>query len=294
MGILGPLMNPNLRGALLMIGGMGAFRGNDAAMKAVLQDIPFAQAITLRGALAVLFVGAVAWMTGAIRRMPTRRQVPLVTVTTLGELGAAVTFLAAIAVIPLSSAVAILQGVPLVLTVAGAVVFGERIGWRRWAAVSVGLVGVLLILRPGADTFRLASLLVIATVLCVSTRDIVARKLGTAVPALVLTLFTSVAITVLGIVLSAFEPWGDVSVRIALMLALSAALVSAAVVMVVSAVRTGEISAVVPFRYSALIWGGLYGFILFDEVPGAYELAGAAIVAGAGLFILFRERKVAR
>lgn len=284
----------NLRGAALMVAAMGAFRGNDAAMKAVLQDVPFSQAVFFRGLCAMGLLALIAWRSGALRKLPRGRDLRAVAVSVTGEMGSTLTYLTAIALIPLSTAVAILQGVPLLLTIAGAVLFGEVVGWRRWMAVGVGLFGVLLIIQPGADGFDVMSLLVVGTVFCIAMRDLGARMLTSAVPSVVMALITSIVVTLMAFGLSFGSDWVTLTVGQGGTIVLAALLVSAAYIFAVSAIRAGDVGFVAPFRYSGLLWAGALGIVLFGERPGVWELTGATIVVATGLFILHRERVAAR
>ncbi|MBB5516329.1 S-adenosylmethionine uptake transporter [Rubricella aquisinus] len=284
----------NLRGAVLMIAAMGAFRGNDAAMKAVLQDLPFSQAVFLRGLCATLLLFVIAWRSGALAALPRGRDRRAVALCVTGEMGSTLTYLTAIALVPLSVAVAILQGVPLILTIAGALLFGETVGWRRWIAVFVGLAGVLMIIQPGADGFNVMSLLVVATVFCIALRDLAARSLTAAVPSQVMALITGAMVTLLALVLSIGSDWVMPTPGQSVIIVTAAVLVSLAYIFAVSAIRAGDVGFVAPFRYSGLLWAAALGILLFGERPGPWQLTGAAIVVATGLFILHRERVAAR
>ncbi len=252
--------------------------------------MPLVQALFLRGLLTVAVLGALAWRAGALRppRAPADRL--WLAARTAGEVGAAVFFVTALFHMPLANVTAILQALPLTVTAAGALLLGERVGPRRWAAVAVGLVGVLLIVRPGTEGFDAYSLSALASVLFVTLRDVATRRMGRTVPSLTVALTAALGVTALaGAALPGVE-WVPVSPAAGALLAGSAVFIVAAYLLSVAVMRAGEVSATAPFRYTGLLWALIAGLVAFGDWPRPLTLAGAAIVVGAGLFTLRRER----
>ncbi len=287
-------ISDNLRGILLMCASMAAFTINDTFMKSVTQTLPLFQTIGLRGMIAVVGLTILCLATGALRFRPNRRDAGLILLRSLADVAATVTFLTALLHMPLANLSAILQALPLLITLGAALVYGDNIGWRRMTAILVGLIGVLLIIRPGTEGFDRWSLLGVASVACVVVRDLSVRPLQGQVPSTLVALGAAVAVTLMGWVGTTFQGWqtptGWESTRI----------VGAGLFLIVGyltsvmAMRHGDIGLVAPFRYTSLLWAIALGFLVFGNLPDFWTLIGATIVVAAGLFTLWRERRLRR
>ncbi|MCK8778659.1 DMT family transporter [Rhizobium sp. NTR19] len=281
----------NSRGALFMALAMASFTCNDALTKSVTSELTTAQIMSVRGVLTVAIVYGVARYSGVRLSLGSMLQ-PLVLLRTGAEIGATLTFLYALAHIEFAALSSIMQSLPLVVTLGAALFLGEPVGWRRWAAISVGLVGVLLIIRPGPEGFSSAALVGIAAMLFTASRDLITRRIKANIPTLTVTLFTCLANTVIGTLLIVpMGGWQPMSLTAFSHLALASVLVFAGYQSIVKAMREGEISFVAQFRYTSLIWALLIGMFIFGEHPNSYMLMGAAIVICSGLYTLYRERK---
>ena len=281
----------NQRGALLMATSMVTFTINDTFIKAVSDELPLFQVITLRGLAVTLALLIAARALGRRLGGIAVRDRWLIALRTAGEVGGTWFFLTALFHMPIANVSAILQALPLSVTLGTAVFFGERVGWRRWTAIAVGFAGVMLIVRPGADGFTVYSLYALAAVASVTVRDLAARRLSAEVPSMAVALAAAVGVTVFGVLGSAVTPWQPVS-------ALAAAQLSGAVVALlfgyvtsVMAMRVGEIGVVAPFRYSSLVAALILGFVIFGDWPAPLTLLGSAVVVATGLFTLWRERR---
>ena len=140
-----------------MIIAMVGFTANDAIAKYCSESMNMAQVLLVRGFFAALLVCLLAWQPGALAS-PRLMLAPLVALRVVAEAGATVTFLIALAHLPLANVSAVLQSLSLAVTMGAALVLGERVGWRRWLAILAGFIGVLVIVRPGTDGFTAASL----------------------------------------------------------------------------------------------------------------------------------------
>ncbi|MEM7488055.1 MAG: DMT family transporter, partial [Pseudomonadota bacterium] len=187
-------MNGNLRGAGLMMASMATYTLNDACLKLLAQDLPTFQAVTLRGVGAVALLVLLAHLTGALRQPVPRGDRAAVLGRSAMEICAFLPFVIALTHMPLANVTAILQVLPLTITAAGALVLGERVGPRRWAAIAVGLLGVLVIIRPGPEGFDRWSLLVLLSVGFITARDLLTRRLSPQVPGLKVAIMTAVGI----------------------------------------------------------------------------------------------------
>ncbi|MEM9756801.1 MAG: DMT family transporter [Pseudomonadota bacterium] len=286
-------MTANTRGALLMISAMCAFTFNDAFMKALFGVLPLSQAVFLRGCLTTAAMLALAAWLGQMRLSVPRRDRMLIAMRTSMEVATAYFFLNALANIPLANASAILQALPLTVTLAGAVFLRQAIGWRRMAAILVGLCGVLLIVRPGLDGFTIYSLYALAAVVCITARDVFSRQIAAEVPSLMIALNNAIWVTIAFGVASIWADWAPVSGTSWLILIAAAGTIIVAYFCAVAAMRTGEIAVVQPYRYTSLIAAILVGLVLFGEVPDGLTLLGAAIVAATGLYTFLREQRLA-
>ena len=283
-------MSDNLRAVILMNIAMLAFTLNDTCMKLVTQSLPLYQAITLRGVLTTAALLLVAAGQGVRLTGLGRGDWQVIGLRTLAEVAATVTFLTALLHMPLANLSAIMQSLPLLVTLGAALVFGERLGWRRLTAIALGLVGVLLIIRPGTAGFDRWSVLGLLSVAAVVVRDLSTRKLSRAVPSTLVAIWASVAVTGLGMAGLAFEGWQPMGwAEAALILGASVHLIIGYLT-VVMVMRVGDIGLVAPFRYMALLWAIALGWALFGTFPDRLTLIGAAIVVVAGLFTLLRER----
>lgn len=283
-------MNPNLRGAGYMVGSMAAFTLNDACVKLLAETVPLFQIVFLRGlattalmllALRALGRGGIAIPAGDRAKVAWR---------TVFEVGAMVAFLVALVNMPLANATAILAALPLTVTLAAAVVFGEAVGWRRLSAVSIGLAGVLLIIQPGTDGFNAYSLLALLAVAIITARDMVTRSFSDGVPSIVVATITAAAVTLFGGLASLAEPWAWIGWREAGLILLASVFIIGGYLFSIMVMRVGEVGFTAPFRYSALVFAAVLGLALFGEWPNGPALAGAGIVAATGIYTLWRER----
>lgn len=177
------------------------------------------------------------------------------------------------------------------ITLGAALVFGEPVGWRRWLAIAAGFIGVLVIVRPGAEGFSQASLLALASVGFCAVRDLATRRIPKHLPTVFITLLTTVTVTTAGAaVLVPLGGWRPPSGHALGLLVLAAMLILIGYQCIIVSLRTGDISAVAPFRYTALPWAMLTGYLAFGHKPDGAMLAGAAIIVASGLYAFYRER----
>ncbi len=282
----------NLRGALFMVVGMAGFGLNDALIKLTAGELTLFQAIFLRGLFATALVAGLAgWRRALDLRTIAGRDRRLVALRAFGETGATLCFLYALFHMPLANATAIVQAVPLALTVAAALVLGERVGWRRATAAGLGFVGVLIIVRPGFAGFTAYSLSAMGAVGFLVLRDLATRRLSAAVPSLTVTLITAASITAMGGIGVAAGSWQPVAPGHVALLATAAVFLFVGYLFMVKTMRVGDVGFVAPFRYTILLWAVLAGIVLFDEWPDAWTLAGSALIVATGLYTLHRERR---
>ncbi len=273
-----------------MAAAMAGFTMNDAITKTVTSEMNFGEVILLRGLFAVVLIAALAYHQRAIRPLRTL-MMKSVALRVAGEVGGTLSFLAAIVHLPLANTSAIFQALPLAITLGAALIFGEPVGWRRWLAILAGFIGVLIIVRPGLDGFNQFSLLALVSVVFCAVRDLATKRIPADIPSLFITLLTTITVTVAGaLVLFPLGGWTPPSSRSIGLLALAAVLLLIGYQCVIMALRVGDISAVAPFRYSALLWALLLGYLVFGDVPDALMVTGASIIVLSGLYAFYRER----
>ena len=269
---------------------MLAFVVNDAFMKFLFIDISIYQAIFLRGVITIPMLALMAVYRNQITFSVNKSDWKYIWLRVAGEVGAAVFFLSALAQIPLANVTAILQAVPLTVTMAAALFLRETVGWRRWLAIIIGFLGVTIIVRPGVDGFSVYSLYAIAAVFCVTIRDIATRKLSKDVPTSLVALITGVAIALYGAIMLPSVAWIPLTATHWVLLTLAAIAIVFGYVFSVLAMRTGETSFIAPFRYTAMIWAIGLGIILFNDWPDNLTLLGTTIVIATGIYSFHREK----
>lgn len=273
---------------------MVGFTVNDAITKFSSETMNMAQVMLVRGAFATLLVGILAWRAGAFARPRSVLQ-PLVALRVAGEAGGTVTYLVALAHLPIANVSAVQQALPLAVTMGAALFFGEGVGWRRWLAIAVGFLGVMVIVRPGFEGFSAYSLLVLGCVVFCAVRDLATRRIPEDVPTLLISAVTSLAMTILGAaLLQPMGGWSPMTPAGTGYLALAAVLVLIGYQFVIMAMRVGDISFIAPFRYTALLWSIVLGVVVFGDFPDTLMIAGSLIIVGSGIYTLYRERIVGR
>lgn len=280
----------NLRATGFMVLSMALFATEDFFIKRVTAEMPVSQMLFLMSSTTAVILAFLCL----------RRGLPLFTRDILGpqvagrnfcEAFASISFVTALSLVPLSLATSIHQVTPLLVTAGAAIWLGETVGWRRWTAVAVGLVGVLVILRPGLDGFEPAALLVLIAAIGLASRDVISRRIPSRITTLQLAFWAYVTLTlgtgVLWLIRSARVMPGLVTW---LDLAAATGLGVVAYLALTTATRLGHVSTVIPFRYTRLVFALILGVVFLGERPDALTLIGAAIVVGSGLYALMRER----
>ncbi len=288
-------LSPNMHGAALMTASMAGFTLNDAAMKYGGADLGLFQAIFIRGIFAVSLMGLFAYAFGAFAHMPKLRDARLISIRSLAEICATMAFLTALFNLPLANITAILQALPLSIAFAAALFLNEPIGRKRIAAIVIGFVGVMIIVRPGLAGFNAYSLLGLVAVACVTLRDLAARQLSPSIPSLLVAFVASVAIMVTGgIGVLVTQNWQTPSSFEIASLAIAAVFLMVGYYCAVATMRIGDVAVVSSFRYTVMIWAIALGWLLFGDIPDFWTVFGMLVILAAGLFTMYRERQLAK
>ncbi len=285
----------NVHGILLVIASMAGFTVEDALIKQLSQTLPVGQVLTLLGIGSATIFALLAHLRGhnILARAAWRRPFLL---RALAEATAAMAFVTSLSLVDISVVAAVFQATPLVITMGAALFLGEEVGWRRWTAICLGFLGVLMIIRPGLSGFEPAALFVLISVAAVAARDLITRRIDVAVSSFVVSFQGFAAVVPAGVVLLAMSGTGPQALSLSQVVMLLGAVVFGALAYygIVQAMRIGEAAAVTPFRYTRLLFSLIVGVVVFNERPDAMTLAGAALVIGTGLYTFLREQRLAR
>lgn len=277
-----------------MVLSMAGFAVNDALIKTLDGALPTGQIMGLRGFFLSVLIALLIWQRGLFPRIR-EAFTAIVFLRASMELLATLFFLSALMQLPFANISAILQSLPLAVTIGAALIFKEAVGWRRWLAIGVGFLGVLIIIRPGSTGFEPASLLVAVSVLFAAARDLSTRALPKTLPSLLVTAATAVLVSLFGFALVLIQQsWVVPEAEQIRTLGLASVFLFFGYQFIILAMRIGEVAYVVPYRYTSLLFSIVLGYIVFAEVPDKYTILGSAIVISMGLFTLYRELVAAK
>ncbi len=283
----------NTLGVVTMLAGMAFLIINDSIVKLTSSNLPTGEIIFVRGLMASAIILLVSWMRGEFGRWRTLLQKGVV-LRTIGETTATMFYLSALILMPIGNITAILQVAPLLATAGSALFLGEKVGMRRWIAAFVGFLGVLLIIKPGAEGFHAASILALAGVFFVAVRDVSTRTVSDDAPSFLITSASAIMVTLAGFVYALFEPWVPIQSAEVMGLALASICILGGYYFVLISFRVGEVSFISPFRYSIVIWAILIGYFVWGDIPDLWTFVGIFIVIAAGVYTFRREAVVRR
>lgn len=279
-----------LAGIALMLASIFMFSFGDAMGKFIVATYPVGQLLFLRACAALLLLSPLIWRQ---RRAFTQIQRPwlqLVRVA-LSTLEVAAFFLATV-YLPLADVITYYLAGPIFVTALSALLLGEQVGWRRWSAILIGFCGVLIALRPSAQTMSWPALIALGGSLSFAILMLATRQLRQT-PDIVMASSQFAGTFLLGLVLSCFH-WVTPSANSLMLFALAGCTSVAALFCVNRSLKLAPASVVVPYQYSMIIWAVIFGLVVFGDVPSPATIVGAAIIIGAGLYIFLRERALGR
>jgi drug/metabolite transporter (DMT)-like permease len=280
----------NTRGILAMSASVVVFIFNDALIKLAAEAVPSVQAIDVRGLFATL------WCTLALLASGTWRQIamaahPHVLLRGGLEAAAAIVYLVALFHIPLATATAVNLSTPLILAVLAVLVLKEDVRWRRWSAVIMGFVGVLLVIQPRPGDLSVWTWVALIGTFIGALRDVLSHYLPRGVPTLVVSFTTAATVAIAGCGGGLLETWQPMSWSALGFIVASSLLLATGYQLLLVALRSGaEISVIGAFRYGSILWALAIGYVVWGDVPNALALLGIAVIVAAGLYILHRER----
>ena len=212
---------------------------------------------------------------------------------TIADLFGAFFFTSAMVLIPMSLLASILQATPLFVTLGAAILLGEKVGWRRWSAIFIGFLGIIIILQPGYGSFQLVSLLGLAAVLCLALRDVVTRDMATEIPTLTVTFYACLAMGSAGFIAYPFFGTPIMPTTFEAILLVCAAIIGlTGYFLIVLATRKGDVSVIAPFRYSRLLFSLVLASLILGEMLTLPILLGGLLVVSSGIYTFGRERRL--
>ncbi|MDB9938344.1 DMT family transporter [Candidatus Thioglobus sp.] len=283
-----------MKGAALMTACVSAYVINDAFMKLLFSEIALFQAVFLRSIITVPPILIMVWITKVAIRNLSKQDKRLILVRVGAEIFITITFLTALKHMPLANVTAILQALPLAITMAAALFLAEPVGWRRWSAILVGFVGVLIVVRPGLEGFNIYSLSAFMAIIFLTVREISTRKLTSEVPTITVVLSTAVGSSLFAGIMMIGSEWDTISAVSWLLILGAAVAVLIATLLSVMAMRIGDIGFVSPFRYTSMLGAIGLGILMFGDWPDQPTLVGTVIIVSTGIYTFHREQKVSR
>jgi drug/metabolite transporter (DMT)-like permease len=277
------------KGIACMVAGGALLTLNDALMKWLVGDYAVGQILFMRSLFMLAAVLIVAWRAGGLlalrpRNMPGQlvRGTMVVTSTFC--------FVTGLQYLSLADAVVVSFCGPLFITALATPLLAETVGWRRWVAVIVGFAGVVFIFRPTGETIQWAALWPLAASLSGALRDILTRRLCATETSLSILLLSTSVVALVGLTTAPFG-WPPLAAKDLGLLALAGFLLFGAHYLLIEAFRQAEAALVAPFKYSNVVWGILFGFLMWGHVPDSWTMAGTVVIVGSGIYILGRETR---
>ena len=282
-------MSANLKSIILMIIGMGCLTFCDLLIKIASQTLPLGQVMIVFGVGSItVFMGLMRIKGESVRLSPFTN--PAVVLRNIGDLIAINGMCLALVLVPISTIGAVIQTVPLMVTAAAALFLGERVGKRRWLAIVIGFLGTLFIIQPGAANFDITTTFVLIAAVGMALRDVTTKLVWEKFSTLLLSSYTSALFIISGSFLLIIS--GGASVPDIGMIAILAAMVASGSLgffFTTKAVRLGDVSVVIPFRYTRILFSLAAGTLILSEQLNALMLFGSALTIFSGLYIWRRE-----
>ena len=285
----------NINGIALMVIARAVFAVSDSFTKLTGEGVlPPTQVLTLRNAIALPIVVFLAWRLGGLVHIGTAIRNPALLWRSGIEGVGLLAFVIALPHVTLGQSTVLLLTMPIILVALSALIFKEDVGWRRWTAILVGFAGVFMVAGPLGGTPNYYLALTMITAVTWAVRDLITSRIVGHIPSVTVTLFATLAGLAVSIPGAAVEEWRAVSSTDAIYLLAAGSFVALANFLYISALRTGAVSVVAPFRYTGAVWGILLGFLIWSDIPDVWGFVGTLFIIGSGLYTFFRELARAR
>jgi drug/metabolite transporter (DMT)-like permease len=279
-----------LAGIALMLVSVCMFAFGDALGKLIVATYSVGQLLLLRAVAALIVLAPSIWQH---RREFMRLERPWLQLfrVMLSTLEVAAFFLATV-YLPLADVITYYLATPIFVTALSAIVLREQVGWRRWSAVVIGFCGVLIALRPSAQTVSWPAMIALAGCMAFAVLMLITRSLR-ATPDIVLASTQFMGTFAFGAVLAPFG-WITPTLGSLSFFAVAGCVSVCALLCGNRSLKLAPASVVVPYQYSMIVWAVMFGYLVFGDVPSLATIAGAAIIIGAGFYIFLRERELGR
>ena len=271
---------------------MFGYASSDVFMKYSGALLPLSQSLFIRGLIVVSFISIIAIIRNELVVKIRRTQIKYIAMRILGDVGGTFLFLLALFKMKIANVTAILQCLPLMLTLIAVLFLKEVIGWRRWTAIFLGLFGVLLIIKPMTKDFNENSIFALGAVLFIVIRDLFTRKIDKKIPSILIALLSASSVTFFSFLLMQFQDQVTISIDHMKILFCSAIFLILGILFNVMSMRVGELGFVSIFRYAIIFFAMIYGILFFSEIPDIYSIFGIIIIIMSGIYTLHRENKV--
>jgi drug/metabolite transporter (DMT)-like permease len=300
-----------LLGVLCLIAGIAVFSLQDLIIKLISDDYPVHQAMAIRGFVALPLLYFLVAQTSGLGSLRSSRA-PLLALRGLVMLSAYTSFYLGLAALPIAICVSLYFVAPIFVTLLSASILRERVGSRRWAAVVLGFVGVLIVLRPARDLFDPAALLPVFAGFAYAVSAVIARRLGASESAPVMAFHANGIYLAAGLLMGAvltqaglpesghkslaflLRGWSTPTSVDLVLLMVCGAVAAVGTVLLTQAYRLAKASTVAPYEYTALVWSLAYGWLYWGEFPDAIAWAGIALVILSGLYAFSSEAPARR
>ncbi|MGE0210744.1 MAG: DMT family transporter [Parvibaculaceae bacterium] len=276
-----------LRSGLFMSVAMASYIINDSITKWIGSGVGVGQFMFVRGIFASALLFAVLCWTGRPRDVVHLLD-PRIMLRGILDFVATAFFIFALLHLPIGDLNALQQASPLAGAALAWMILGERFGWRRFVAIVLGFLGVLLIVKPGVGAFDIHVLAGLASMLCSAFRDVVTRRIATHVSSQAVALANAFVVGMGGLGIALFEGFAPMSAATVGAIGIGSMFLVIGYIFFVLAIRTGGIAGTAPFRYTVIVWALLSGYLVFGEIPDVPAMIGIALIVGAGLFTIYR------
>ncbi len=270
-------------GVCIMILGAGVLSMNDAATKYLAETYPMGQVLGLRQSVALLVILAYVWWSGSWEKLRINHRSGQAWRAAV-HCGSAVLIIWALTLLPIATVTAIVFSSPLVVLIFSMRFLGEGVSWQRWIAVIIGFTGVLVIVRPGGVSFEWALLVAVSAAIVSGFRDLLTRRLSRTDTSISMLFWASALLITLSLLTIPFG-WHPLTLSGSFWFIINGLLNAGAHFLMIEALRLGDAALVSPFRYSAILWAILTGFIVWNQLPDTFTVVGAAMLIVSGILI---------
>jgi len=280
----------SIGGIACMVGGGLGLALNSAVAKFLVADYPPGQILFVRALFVFVIIALLVWRDGGTATLRIRNY-PGQTARALCLASSTYLMVVSVDLLPLGDVFAINHASPLILTALAALFLGEGVGWRRWCAIMVGFLGILIMLRPTPAAFQWAALVPLFVALLSATRDVITRHITNTESSTGILAYTTTIVMLAGLATAPFVDWKPIPWSDLYVFALAALFQGTAHFLMIETFRLAEAKVVAPFKYSTILWAVLLGYLIWGDIPDAWIVSGGALVVGSGLYILHRERR---